>query len=319
MNPGPARVLDSLRRAGGRSCSGEVLSESQGVSRGQVWKDVRTLRARGYTIEAEPGDGYRLVAVPDRLYPEEIALGLATRWLARDIHYFEETDSTNRAALDLARTGAAHGTTVIAEAQTAGRGRLGRTFFSPPGTNLYTSVLLRPKLTTAEAPAWILASAVAVAETVAEFVERPDAVEIKWPNDVLIERRKVAGILVEARPDAGWAVIGIGVNVSTTDADLPPDVRGSATSLAQASPPAPAVEAMLATVLQALARRLSDPHEWVLEAWRSRDLLRGERVRWRDGEGLAGGIDEAGRLLVEQRAGIAALDAGEVHLLAGPG
>jgi BirA family biotin operon repressor/biotin-[acetyl-CoA-carboxylase] ligase len=170
VKAGPARVLDALRRAGGRSCSGETLSSEHGVSRAQVWKHVQTLRARGYTIAAEPGDGYRLVAVPDRLYPEELGHGLRTHWLAHEIHHHDEVDSTNRIALEIAQAGAAHGTTVVAEAQTAGRGRLGRSFFSPPYANLYASVVLRPDVATDTAPAWILASAVAVADAVAETV-----------------------------------------------------------------------------------------------------------------------------------------------------
>lgn len=225
--------------------------------------------------------------------------------------HLRQVDSTNRRARELAESGAPHGTLVTTDEQTAGRGRQGRSWVAPRGTALLMSLLVREH---AGAPA-PLAAAVAVCEACEGTTSARCA--IKWPNDVLIERRKVAGILVEARPDAGWMVIGIGINLSSADADLPHDVRASATSLAQASPPAPAVEPMLAAVLQALARRLSDPPEWVLEAWRSRDLLRGERVRWAAGEGVAGGIDEAGRLLVEQRAGIAALDAGEVHLIAG--
>ena len=144
MSDGPARVLDALHAAGDRSCSGESLSAALGVSRAQVWKHVETLRARGYTIDALRGAGYRLTETPDRLYPEEILRGLTTRWLGRDVRWLEETDSTNRVALELARGGAAHGTAVIAEAQTAGRGRLGRSFHSPAYLNLYTSIVLRP-------------------------------------------------------------------------------------------------------------------------------------------------------------------------------
>jgi len=234
VNPGPARILDALRGAGGRSCSGELLSESQGISRAQVWKHVETLRATGYKIEGERGDGYRLVATPDRLYPEEVLAALKTRWLARDLRYFDEIDSTNRVALDLAREGAAHGTTVVADSQTAGRGRLGRSFFSPRGTNLYTSIVLRPAVTTVEAPAWILASAVAVADTVAGFVSDPEQVEIKWPNDVLLGGRKTCGILMELGAEAtrvAYLVLGIGVNLNVDPAEFPEEFRSTATSL----------------------------------------------------------------------------------------
>jgi BirA family biotin operon repressor/biotin-[acetyl-CoA-carboxylase] ligase len=235
MKPGPARVLAALRRAGGSTCSGASLSSEQGVSRAQVWKDVESLRARGYTIEATPGDGYRLAAVPDLLLPEEIEAGLTTRWLARDLRWLETTDSTNRVALDLARAGAAHGTTVLAEAQTAGRGRLGRSFFSPPRKNLYGSSLLRPRLVTADAPPWILASAIAVAEAIEQTVGDSDAVEIKWPNDVLLGGLKTSGILMELSAEATrvvFLVLGIGVNLNVDRRDFPEEFRATATSLA---------------------------------------------------------------------------------------
>lgn len=235
MKSGPARVLEFLRRAEGRVCSGERLSLDQGVSRAQIWKHVEALREHGYRIDATPGGGYRLDAVPDRLYPEEIQAGLETRWLARDLRWFESVDSTNRVALELARGGAAHGTTVLAEGQTAGRGRLGRSFFSPPFRNLYTSIVLRPRLATAQAPTWILAAAVAVADAIAVQVDDPAAVEIKWPNDVLLGGLKTSGILMELGAEASrvaFLVLGIGVNLNVERAEFPEEFRALATSLA---------------------------------------------------------------------------------------
>jgi BirA family biotin operon repressor/biotin-[acetyl-CoA-carboxylase] ligase len=235
VNAGPARILDSLRRAAGRTCSGEVLSNELGVSRTQVWKHIQTLRSRGYRIHAEAGDGYRLDGVPDRIYPEEIADGLTNRWLARDIRYFDTLDSTNRVALELAREGAARGTTVVAEGQTAGRGRLGRSFHSPPHLNLYTSIVLRPHLNTAQAPTWILASAVAVAESIAATVGDEASVEIKWPNDVLLSGKKTSGILMELGAEATrveYLVLGIGVNLNVDRETFPEEFRDLATSLA---------------------------------------------------------------------------------------
>src|SRR5690606_9541030 len=156
VREGAARVLAALRRAPGRAVSGAELSAALGVSRAQIWKHVETLRGLGYGIEGEPGGGYRLAAIPDRLYAEELQPRLHTRWLARTYEWFESTDSTNRVAMERARAGAPHGATVVAEGQTAGRGRLGRSFFSPPGLNLYTSIVLRPRLDTARAPTAIL-------------------------------------------------------------------------------------------------------------------------------------------------------------------
>ena len=239
MNRGPARVLDALRRAGGGSRSGEALSAEYGVSRAQVWKHIEELRRRGYTVEAAAGEGYRLTATPDRLYPEELLAGLETRWLARQIQYHEEIDSTNVAALELARAGSGHGAAVVAESQSAGRGRLGRSFFSPPYLNLYTSIVLRPSLTLDSAPTWILAAAVAVAvgvaDAVAASVDDATAVEIKWPNDVLLGGLKTCGILMELGAEAtrvAFLVLGIGVNLNVKRESFPEEFRERATSLA---------------------------------------------------------------------------------------
>jgi len=235
VRDGAARILEALRRAGGETCSGEVLSSQLGVSRAQVWKHVEALRARGYTIDGDPGEGYRLSGIPDRLYAEEIQVGLETSWLAKELHYFETVDSTNHVALELARSGAAHGTTVVADQQTAGRGRLRRSFFSPPGTNLYTSIVLRPRIHTAEAPSWILAAAVAVAKAIEQTLGTPADVSIKWPNDVLLGGLKTSGILMELGAEAtrvDFLILGIGVNLNVDRKEFPDEFRDRATSLA---------------------------------------------------------------------------------------
>ena len=235
MNDGGARVLAALHDAGDRPCSGESLSSALGVSRAQIWKHVGVLRERGYGIEGTPGGGYRLTKVPDRLYAEEISRGLGTRWLGRRIRYFDEVDSTNRAALDLARGGAEHGTVVVAETQTAGRGRLGRSFFSPPGQNLYASVVLRPEIDVSAAPTLLLAAGVAVAEAVVEELGRRDGVELKWPNDLLLGGRKASGILMELVTEearVAYAVLGVGVNLNVDPASFPDEFRERATSVA---------------------------------------------------------------------------------------
>lgn len=231
-------MLAALRSAQGARRSGESLSEELGVSRAAVWKHVETLRACGYQIDGAPGGGYALTAPPDRLFPEELCEGSPRRWLARDVRYYDEIDSTNRVAFALATKGTAAGTTVVAEAQTAGRGRLGRSFFSPPRRNLYTSVVLRPTLTIAEAPTLILTAAVAVAEAVATTLAAPERVEVKWPNDVLIDGLKTSGILMEMSAEAtrvGFAILGIGVNLNVERDDLPEEFRARATSLRTAS------------------------------------------------------------------------------------
>jgi BirA family biotin operon repressor/biotin-[acetyl-CoA-carboxylase] ligase len=232
---GPVEILTALREHPNSAVSGEALSTRLGVSRAQIWKHVGALRKRGYEIDGEPGGGYRLRGIPDRLYPSEIQLGLDTHWLAQRIEHLEETESTNPVAFDLGREGAPAGTTVIAESQTAGRGRLGRNFFSPAHQNLYASILLRPSGAITDTPTLILAAAVAVADTVAEFVGDESAVEIKWPNDVLIRRRKTSGILMESASEGtriSFAVLGIGINLNVDREIFPDEFRSLATSLA---------------------------------------------------------------------------------------
>jgi len=315
VTAGPARVLEALRRADGRTCSGETLSSEHGVSRTQVWKYVETLRQRGYAVEAETGGGYRLDGIPDRLYPEELHEGLRTRWLARDVHYLDETDSTNRVAQELAREGAAHGTTVVAEAQTAGRGRLGRSFFSPAYQNVYTSIVLRPRLLTADAPTWTLAAATAVADAVAETVDDPEAVEIKWPNDVLLGGRKTCGILMELTAEAShvaWMVLGIGVNLNVDRDTFPEEFRESATSLASHTGRPVERVRFVRALFEHLERTLDACGEKGFAAVRpgfeARFHMMGCDVRVRDLEGgeRAGrvlGVDADGALRLETAAG----------------
>jgi BirA family biotin operon repressor/biotin-[acetyl-CoA-carboxylase] ligase len=232
---GAERILQSLRREPGQTCSGEELSKALGVTRAQVWKHVESLRGRGYEIEGAAGGGYRLAAVPDRLFPEELLQEPQTRWLGHTIHHLETTDSTNRVAGELAREGAPHGTAVVAEHQSAGRGRLGRSFFSPAHQNLYVSLVLRPELSISEAPPLILGAALAVGRCVAERLGGPERVSIKWPNDVLVDERKISGILMEMSAEAtrvGHLVLGIGVNLNVPPESFPEEFRTRATSLA---------------------------------------------------------------------------------------
>ena len=207
------------------------------------------------------------------------------------------TDSTNEQAKELAAAGAAHGTMVTAREQTAGRGRQGREWVAPPGSAVLMSLVLRDF--DALLP---LRAAVAVAETVGSE-------EIKWPNDVWLGGRKVAGILVEGRPADGWAVLGIGVNVEPVE--FPEELRAVALDDGRS------VDEVLAALLASLARWLSveDP----LPEWRRRDALQGQTIGWVGGAGgVAAGIDDSGALLVDTPEGRVALQAGEVHLTLTP-
>ncbi len=214
--------------------------------------------------------------------------------------HLRATDSTNTRARELAVGGAPHGTLVTAREQSAGRGRQGRRWTAPAGRALLCSLVIRdpPRLLP-------LAAGVSVA-----LLAGPSA-QIKWPNDVLIAGRKVAGILVEARLQDRWAVVGIGLNVAVRESDLPLELRGSAGGLGLEPD---AVEPTLVRLLGELQGWIETPAEQVLDAVRSRDALLEREVRWAGGRGTAAGIDGEGRLIVATETGRVALDAGEVHL-----
>ena len=244
--------------------------------------------------------------------------------------HLRRADSTNARARELAAAGAPHGMVVTATFQESGRGRQGRIWVAPAGRALLCSVVVRdpPRLLP-------LVAGVAVAETVAavrppdpvskiwEYVETGGAaaVALKWPNDVQLRGRKVAGILVEGRPQERWAVVGIGINVAVRAEDFPPELRPTAATIGL--PPA-SIPTTLARLMQALDRWLVMPERSVLDAFRIRDALITRQVRWVQGsaadapprEGRASGIDDDGRLLVSTGDGeMVVLDSGEVHLV----
>jgi BirA family biotin operon repressor/biotin-[acetyl-CoA-carboxylase] ligase len=314
------RLLDRL--AGGAWCSGEDLARTLGVSRAAIWKRIAHLRELGYAIEARRGQGYRLVAAADLLLPDEIRRSLSERLRAREIVHCEEIDSTNRLAADLARQGAAHGCLVVAERQTAGRGRLGRSWESPARLNFYGSVILRPSLPPSLAPQITLAAAIAVAEAVEGAIGTAPAV--KWPNDVLLDGRKVAGILTELDAEADrirFAILGIGVNLNATAGDFPAELRRTATSLRLFTGRAVDRARFAANLLECVDRRFEE----LVAAGFARLRPAYERFHCLSGRpvevsgqttvrGIARGVDDSGALLVDTDTGLEAIVAGEVTL-----
>ena len=316
-------VLAFLAEAGDELVSGEAISDKLGLTRTAVWKHVEALRSHGYRIDAVPARGYRLVGVPDRLTPLELRPLLNTHDLGQTLHWYEELGSTSDRAKELADEGADPGTVVVAETQTAGRGRRGRVWASPPRRNLYFSVILRPELPPARAPELTLVASVALCDALRQAGVQAG---IKWPNDLLVSGRKIAGILTElaAEPDrVHWVVVGAGVNVNARAEDFPEELRAAATSVllerGQAAPRALFAAACFTALEEWLDRHAEDGFGPVRDAWRERSVTLGREVIVEaDGREIAGNaedIDESGALLVRSRAGVERILSGDVTLL----
>ncbi|HJA66140.1 biotin--[acetyl-CoA-carboxylase] ligase [Lachnoclostridium sp. An169] len=224
-----AEVLKMLRESGGY-ISGQQICEKFGVSRTAVWKVIRRLQEEGYQVEAVRNKGYRIVDSPDVMTEEELKSLMRTRWAGRNIVYYKETDSTNLRIKQLGDEGAPEGTLAVADSQSAGRGRRGRTWDSPAGSSIYMSVLLRPRILPDRAPMLTLVMACSVAEGIMDCEDVK--VQIKWPNDIIINGRKLVGILTEMSTQIDYinhVTVGVGINVNMTE--FPEEIRGTATSL----------------------------------------------------------------------------------------
>lgn len=226
-------ILQLFRETPSGFVSGEHISKILGVSRTAVWKQISSLRDLGYQIEAAPSRGYRLLQSPDVMLAEELRHGLSVQVVGREIQTLAETDSTNARASALGDAGAPEGMVVIADRQTAGKGRLGRSWVSPEGVNLYLSVLLRPQILPMDASQLTFLSAVAVCRSIAAVSGLQPTV--KWPNDVLLSGRKAAGLLNEMSSETdrvNYVILGIGVNLNMQAEQFPSQLRYPATSLA---------------------------------------------------------------------------------------
>jgi len=301
----PDHLLSVLRRHAPSFVSGEEVCRELNVTRQAVWKQVQGLRHQGYGVEGRPRQGYRLLSSPDRLLPAEIQCGLGTVALGCRIVYLERAGSTSDVARDLARQGAPEGTLVVTEEQTAGRGRRGRSWNCPFGRGLLFSLVLRPPVRPACAPQVTMVAAVALARAIEKVTGL--APGIKWPNDLLLEGKKVCGILTEmdAEPEViNSVVIGVGLNANLAEGELEP---GRATSLKlQAGKDIGRVR-----LLQEALRQLEEWYRiWqvggftVIRAeWEKRSVTLDRLVRVRLGDislaGRAVGVDEEGALLLE--------------------
>jgi BirA family biotin operon repressor/biotin-[acetyl-CoA-carboxylase] ligase len=303
-----AQILHALRTSQDGSISGAELSQKLGISRAAIWARIEELRALGYDIEASPHQGYRLLNAPDLLHAEDLGWRLEeNRIIGRDIRVFEQTTSTNDIIEKLARDGAKEGAVVFAETQTAGRGRLGRSWLSPARKGLWFSVLLRPKLSPSVATQLTVASAAAVRNAIeSQTGLKP---EIKWPNDILVSGKKVAGILTELSAELDrikYILVGIGVDVNLNPSDFPHGLRHEATSLKIESGKTVARADLAAAILwqfdQQYARILAGEFNAVADEWERHCTTLGQRLVIHLGErrvcGRAESLGEDGALLL---------------------
>lgn len=315
-------ILSRLKADFGRYVSGEELAKSAGMTRAGIWKYIEQLRSRGYEIESAPHRGYRLIRLTPFLYPDEIRDGLKTQFFGATIDFQLEVDSTNIRARALAVQGAAEGTVVLAESQSRGKGRLGRSWDSPPGQGLWVSLILRPRLPMAELAGINLLTAVAMSRAIFEVTGVQ--IDIKWPNDLVYAGRKLGGILAEVSGEMeriNYLIVGIGVNVNQSAEEFPPELSDRAVSLRMITDVVPPRKELLQVFLSQFERTylklsesgLSDVIGYARE--HSATLGRMVKINRGFGNAITGeALDLApdGSLLLKTDDGLITLHAGEI-------
>lgn len=319
-----AEILKLLRESESY-VSGQQLCEQFGVSRTAVWKVMNQLKEEGYEVEAVRNRGYRIIDSPDVMTAEELhsLLDGKVRWAGNQIHYYAETDSTNTQAKKFGDEGAPHGTLVVTEKQNAGRGRRGRVWASPENCSIYMSLLLRPEILPVQAPMLTIVMAYAVARALRKCTELD--VQIKWPNDIILNGKKIVGILTEMSTEIeyiNYVVIGVGINVNMES--FPEELTDKATSLrietGQAQCRAPIIAEILAEFESCYEEFLKHKNlEYLREAYNEMLVNCGREVcilgAQESYKAQALGIDENGELLVRREDGTEeAVYAGEVSV-----
>lgn len=317
-------IVELLKSAGNDFISGESIAGELGISRTAVWKHIQKLRDSGYEIISLERRGYKLKDAPDLLLPSEIQIGLETQIVGKTMEYYPSVDSTNRVAKKLAYHGAEEGTIIVAEEQTGGKGRLERTFFSPRGKGIWFSVILRPNFLPKDASKCTLMAAVAVAQAMKRFNLQP---QIKWPNDIMFDGRKLVGILTEMTGEIGkisYMVIGVGINVNISRDEFPDELKPIAASLCELNgEPIPRVQFFRAVLeeFDKLYREVTTAgFGKIFARWRESNITLGKNIRVisaGDGESFGGraiDLDEDGALIVETDSGLRTVYAGDVSI-----
>ena len=299
-------ILDILKKDSKIYVSGEELADTLGISRTMVWKYIESLRKDGYTVESLTNRGYRLTGVPDLLLCDEVQHNLHTSFIGKQMYYFDQIDSTNRKAKELAPS-CPNGTVIIAERQSEGRGRMGRDWYSPRG-GIWFSVILKPDISPDHIYRLTLVAGLAVAEV---LVDMGISAQIKWPNDIIIHEKKVCGILteVEAEMDAvNFVIIGIGINANIELDSLPAILRINASSLQEETGEDIDRILLVRRLLERLEKNFTVYQEGdfpsILARWREHSATINRRVKiitkFKTIEGEAVGIDHDGALVVER-------------------
>ena len=317
-------IIRLLKKKSRSYLSGQTLSKSFGLSRTAIWKHINAIKEMGYFIEASPAKGYRLNLDNLPFNAFEISSNLKTSFIGKDISFYKDTGSTNDAARAFAIKGAREGFAVVADSQTKGKGRLGRSWESPAGVNIYTSIVLRPSIMPLFAPQLTLVSAVAVAEAISKYSQKTP--EVKWPNDILINSKKVAGILTEMNSETdriNFVIIGIGVNINMTRKMFPEELRPIATSLKEEIGKEISRIDFIQTLYLNLEtwykRYLKHGFEPIRRAWTGYFTMAGRVVKVRQMDkaivGVAMGIDDNGVLLLREKSGnITRIISGDVEI-----
>ncbi len=316
------KILSLLLESRDQWLSGEHISSLLGISRTAVWKNINTLKEMGYSIESSSRLGHKLVSSVNVMNQSELVKHLDTVFLGRNTLFLNETDSTNIQAFRLADQGAVHGTVVVAESQTMGKGRLSRKWFTDPGNGLAVSMILRPQIQPILAPRLTLVTAVALSEVLDSI--GLNSYMIKWPNDILINNKKAAGILSEMKANIDYVefvIIGMGININTDTSTLPDEIRDIACSISEELDSEVSRVKFLADFLNSFERCydrfLSGDFAGILEKWIKKSGILNKQIKVTILEkeifGTVTSVNEDGNLILETDEGIKVINSGDIN------
>ncbi|MGE6629556.1 biotin--[acetyl-CoA-carboxylase] ligase [Bacillus sp. NPDC077027] len=317
------RLIELFTDAKEDFVSSQQICDELGCSRTAVWKHIEDLRKEGYELEAVRRKGYRLISKPDKISEDEILFGLETATFGRHIFFQEEVESTQKIAHELVSQGTSHGTLVVSDKQTKGKGRMQRDWYSPHGTGIWMSLIVKPHISVQKTPQMTLLASVAITEAIEQLTGLTPS--IKWPNDILINGKKVVGILTELRAEADQVhavIIGPGINVNQEKADFPPHLQDIATSLQIESKKKVDRAALIQQIMLMFENRYADymQHGFrpIKLLWESYTMTLGKTITARtiNGHytGKALGINDEGVLLLETEAGIQKIYSADIEI-----